>query len=78
MAELAERLGQLEPTANIDRVRFPGEPELDSIASREREGIPVGLQVFAELNVLAAALDVSPLESIPRNDDHPGENSVTE
>jgi len=73
VAEMAARLGQLKPAADSDRVRFPGEPELETRAIREVEGIPIGLQVFAELNALASAAGMLPLESIP-DEDSPCQN----
>lgn len=65
VAQMASRLGQLKPVPNSDRVRYPGEPELETKMGRQVEGIPVGVQVFAELNAIASAVNVSRLESIP-------------
>lgn len=51
--ELMNRLGRLPPAEGNDRVRFPGEPELEITASRSRDGIPIGVGVLRELNDLA-------------------------
>jgi ureidoglycolate dehydrogenase (NAD+) len=64
VAQMAERLTQLTPAASADRVRYPGEPELEAKARREIEGIPVGVQVFAELNSFAACKNVPALEPL--------------
>lgn len=64
LAEMAARLGQLKPSASASRVYFPGEPELETKARREVEGIPIGLNVLAELNALATATSIAMLEPI--------------
>jgi ureidoglycolate dehydrogenase (NAD+) len=60
--EMTGRLGQLPTVPGVDRVRFPGEPEIETLAFREREGIPIGLQTFAALNELAASDGLPALE----------------
>lgn len=62
-SELMARLGALPPAAGTDRVRYPGEIETETKALREREGIPVGANIFAELNELAVAFGVEPLRA---------------
>lgn len=64
VADMAVRVGQLKPATGTDRVRYPGEPELESKARRELDGIPIGSHVFVELNALASAVSVPPLEPI--------------
>ncbi len=58
MAEMAVALGALQPAPGVDRVRFPGEPELETEAVRSREGIPLGLRTFNELNQYASEVGV--------------------
>lgn len=53
--EMARRLGQLRPTPGTERVLFPGEPELITRKQRLAHGIPLGSQLFNELNALASA-----------------------
>lgn len=62
--EIMERLGALPPESGGDRVRFPGEPELETKAVRSRLGIPLGHQVLAELNALAAASGTPHLQTL--------------
>jgi LDH2 family malate/lactate/ureidoglycolate dehydrogenase len=64
VAEMATRIGQLRPADGIDKVRFPGEPELEMKARRQVEGIPLGLNLLAELNALAAEAGVLSLVPI--------------
>jgi ureidoglycolate dehydrogenase (NAD+) len=63
--EFTTRLGRVKPAQGTDRVLYPGEPELESKASRQIEGIPIGQELFAELNTLAAVANAAPLEPIP-------------
>lgn len=55
VTEMAHRLNRLHPAPGVERVRFPGEPELEMKRRRSREGVPVGLQLYSELNDLADA-----------------------
>lgn len=55
ISEIMTRLGDLPPAAGTDRVRFPGEPEIETKLVRGRDGIPIGVNVLAELNELATA-----------------------
>lgn len=66
VANMVSRLGRLRPVASCDRVRYPGEPELEIKAIRQVEGIPIGMQVFAELNQVAVAANVPLLETMPK------------
>ena len=71
VAELVFRFGQLKPASNSSRVLFPGQPELETKAVREVEGIPVGMQIFVELNALADEANVPRLEPIPNKGGDP-------
>jgi ureidoglycolate dehydrogenase (NAD+) len=64
VTEMIAQLGAIPPADGFDRVRFPGEPELEMKRRREREGIPVGLRTLAELNELAAAHNLPSLIAI--------------
>jgi ureidoglycolate dehydrogenase (NAD+) len=64
VAQMAERIGQLKPAPEVERVRYPGEPEVEARAIREVEGIPIGLRVFAELNAAANEANICPLEAL--------------
>jgi ureidoglycolate dehydrogenase (NAD+) len=55
VTEMIAQLAAIPPAAGFERVKFPGEPELEMKRRREREGIPIGLRTLAELNELAAA-----------------------
>ena len=54
LGQMASRLRQLRAAPNVDRVRYPGEPELEAKAERQKAGIPLSAKVFAELNRLGA------------------------
>jgi uncharacterized oxidoreductase len=43
------------PAPGIDRVRLPGDPELESAEARRREGIPIPASTWAELKQLAGS-----------------------
>jgi ureidoglycolate dehydrogenase (NAD+) len=60
--QMALRLGHMKPEQDGCRVRYPGEPELETKADRKVQGIPLGVQVFAELNQLAREASLDPLE----------------
>lgn len=62
--EIMTRLGQLRPAEGVEKVQFPGEPELGSKAQRIAHGIPVGCQLLAELNSLAEACGLPRLRPI--------------
>jgi ureidoglycolate dehydrogenase (NAD+) len=64
IAEMISRLRQLKTVAGVDRVRYPGEPELEAKRNRLALGIPVGMQVFADLNNLASEAGVTRLEPL--------------
>jgi len=53
IAEMVSRLCALPPLPGFDRVRYPGEPELETKRLREVEGIPIGSNTLDELNQLA-------------------------
>jgi ureidoglycolate dehydrogenase (NAD+) len=63
MSAIVARLASLAPSPGTDRVRFPGEPELESRAIRQVEGIPLGARLFADLNELAQEASLPPLPS---------------
>jgi ureidoglycolate dehydrogenase (NAD+) len=65
ISEMVSRLCGLPPMNGFDRVRFPGEPELESKRQREQEGIPIGINTLNDLNQLAVAAGLSPLEPKP-------------
>lgn len=71
VCEMTGQLGRLPTIPGVDRVRFPGEPEIETKAVREREGIPIGLQTFAALNELAVAGGLPALDG-KTNLAHPG------
>ena len=54
VSEIMRRLSGLPPSQGTDRVRFPGEPEIETKRIRSRDGIPMGVNVLAELNELAS------------------------
>jgi ureidoglycolate dehydrogenase (NAD+) len=54
VSEIMRRLSGLPPSQGTDRVRFPGEPEIETKRIRSRDGIPMGINVLAELNELAS------------------------
>ncbi len=56
VADYARCLGALPTAEGFDRVRFPGQPELETKQRRQREGIPIGVETLAELNRLAATV----------------------
>lgn len=43
------------PAPGFDRVRLPGDPELESAEARRREGIPIPASIWAELKQLASS-----------------------
>jgi ureidoglycolate dehydrogenase (NAD+) len=60
------QLGALPAAQGFDRVRFPGEPELETKRQREQHGIPVGRETLDELNSVAEQVGVprvQPLET---------------
>lgn len=61
VTEMGRRLGGLRKAKGVDRVRFPGEPELEMKERRQRDGIPIGLRTLAELNGLADEFGLSRL-----------------
>jgi ureidoglycolate dehydrogenase (NAD+) len=63
ISEMVSHLCGLPPMKGFDRVRFPGEPELESKRLREKEGIPVGINTLDDLNELALSVGLSPLKS---------------
>ena len=63
ISEMVSRLCGLPPMPGFDRVRFPGEPELETKGLRERDGIPIGLQTLGDINGLAIAAGLPPLTS---------------
>jgi ureidoglycolate dehydrogenase (NAD+) len=64
-AEMAMRIGSLAPAKGFDRVLVPGQPEIESKQLRSRTGIPIGVQILAELNDVATDAGLSPLASYP-------------
>jgi ureidoglycolate dehydrogenase (NAD+) len=63
VALLIGALGGLKTAPGVDRVRFPGEPELETQAVRLREGIPLGLRTFTELNQYTREAGLAALSS---------------
>ncbi len=61
--EMIRRLGRLPPTPGADRVLFPGEPELLMRKQRLAHGIPLGRQLFNDLNELATTRGLARLET---------------
>jgi LDH2 family malate/lactate/ureidoglycolate dehydrogenase len=49
----------VEPAPGFDRVRLPGEPELETEAKRRTEGIPIREATWAEISEVSARLGVS-------------------
>ena len=64
VAEMASRLTRVRPCSNVDRVRYPGEPEQEEKARRLVHGIPIGVQLFAELNALASEANLGQLTAM--------------
>ena len=48
------------PAPGFDRVRIAGEPERETRARREREGIPVDEETWKEIGAAAAKLKLAP------------------
>jgi len=65
VAGMVTRLCDLPAAAGVDRVRFPGEPELNTKRQREREGIPIGVETLNELNALAESVGLQQLQPTP-------------
>jgi ureidoglycolate dehydrogenase (NAD+) len=65
VGEMAAQLGAMPTISGVDRVRFPGEPEIETQTLREKQGVPVGLRTFKELNALAVSAGLDPL--IPKS-----------
>jgi len=63
ISEMVSRLCGLPPMNGFDRVHFPGEPELETKRQREKEGIPIGINILEGLNALAISAGLSPLQS---------------
>jgi ureidoglycolate dehydrogenase (NAD+) len=63
VAALAERWCDLPPAQPGGQVLFPGQPELIEREDRLREGIPLGLQLWQELDELAVQYGVR--DSLP-------------
>lgn len=61
VAEIMNRLADLPPASGTERVRFPGEPELETKRVRSENGIPIGIKILAELNELAISCGAQPL-----------------
>jgi uncharacterized oxidoreductase len=57
---VARTLVAVEPAPGVDRVRLPGDIELEVEAERRRAGIPVPDATWAELAGHAARLGVAP------------------
>jgi uncharacterized oxidoreductase len=51
---------QSPPAPGFDRVRIAGEPERETRAKREREGIPVDAETWNEIRAAAVKLRVAP------------------
>lgn len=62
IADLIARWNALPASEPGGRVQFPGEPELRERERRLQTGIPLGVQLLAELNAIAADAGVAPLE----------------
>jgi LDH2 family malate/lactate/ureidoglycolate dehydrogenase len=55
---IVERVGKVPPAEGFDKVLLPGEPEAQSRAVREREGVPVPDRTWDETLAIAADLGV--------------------
>lgn len=64
VTEIMCRLNNLPPANHSDGVQYPGEPESRCKQIRLRQGIPLGINVLTELNELASANDIAPLQPI--------------
>ena len=51
----ADKIVASPPAPGFDRVRLPGDPELESAETRRREGIPIPASTWAELKQLASS-----------------------
>lgn len=56
--DLIDAVAAVPPAAGFDRVRLPGEPELEIEAIRRAEGIPIPDAIWAEFTAVAASLGV--------------------
>ncbi|MCY4130317.1 MAG: malate/lactate/ureidoglycolate dehydrogenase [Gammaproteobacteria bacterium] len=56
---MVDYLHDTQPAKGADRVRIPGEPELESMAERTVEGIPIDSQTWSELLDAARAVGMS-------------------
>ena len=62
MEAMVEYLHSTEPAVGVDKVRIPGEPELESMQVRQAEGIPLSDGAIAELTAAAQAAGLSDAE----------------
>lgn len=63
LTDMIQRWGALPPVEPGGKVHYPGEPELLMRAERIRTGVPVGLQLLADLDALAYAYELASLTS---------------
>lgn len=59
MADLADEMAAVAPAPGHDRVRLPGEPEIESTERRREHGIPLAAAVRRELAGVAAELGIT-------------------
>ena len=57
--EMIKYIHSTEPAKGVDRVRVPGEPELESMAKRRAEGIPLSDGAWQELSAAAEQAGMS-------------------
>lgn len=65
--EMIRRLGGLATAPGVERVLFPGEPELLTRRERLQNGIPLGCRLFEELNALADTRGLPRLKSLAQD-----------
>ncbi len=61
VSAMMKRWNNLTPAAGHERVYYPGQPEAEESKKRLEHGIPIGNELFKELNGLAQAHDIEPL-----------------
>lgn len=62
-SEMMKQLASLTAAPGFDKVRYPGEVEVETREKRLKTGIPVGLQTLVDLNELAESVGVKPLQA---------------
>jgi LDH2 family malate/lactate/ureidoglycolate dehydrogenase len=64
--QLADRVRAVPPADGFDRVQIPGDPEERILSVRVREGIPLPVALWQELNALASGKEGSGIGDGPR------------